>query len=347
VPITSHAVVSIVGAKPIPSLTGSNGISSSDWPAYRFALDVDASQLFPPAYQDKEAAKEALLHVVRRDPHQLGLDRSRWRLQDVQEHCPWLRCRTEAGIWQVLDHLGIHYKRGRTYVHSPDPAYEEKLARIAALKRFVQAHPEEYVLLYQDESTIYRQPSVGYHYEASGSDRPYARQARMLNNVIRLVGTLDALTGRVVIKTWSKVGTKQMASFYQLVRQAYPHARRIWIIQDNWPVHFHPDVLLALEEQERLYPVKLPRNWTTVPTQEAIKQCSGWHLPIQIVQLPTYASWCNPIEKLWRKLKQDQLHLHPWAHDLPTLRQQILRFFEPFETGSLELLSSVGLHLPY
>ncbi len=28
------------------------------------------------------------------------------------------------------------------------------------------------------------------------------------------MGTLDALTGRVVSKTWSKVGTKQMAAFY-------------------------------------------------------------------------------------------------------------------------------------
>jgi len=38
-------------------------------------------------------------------------------------------------------------------------------------------------------------------------------------------------------------------------------------------VHFHPHVLLALEEQERLYSVKLPRTWTKVPTQEALKQC--------------------------------------------------------------------------
>ncbi len=317
------------------------------WQADGFAQDEGASLLFPPVYQDNEAAKEALLHVVRRDPHQMGIDRSRWRLQDVLEHCPWLHCQTQAGLWQILDRLDIHYKRGRTYVHSPDPAYEEKLARIEALKRFVQANPAEYVLLYQDECSIYRQPSVGYNYEAAGSDAPHARQARQLNNTIRLVGTLDALTGRVVVKTWSKVGTKQMASFYQIVRQAYPHAKRIWIIQDNWPIHFHPDVLLALEEQERLYPVKLPRNWTTTATKEAIKQCGQWHLPIQIVQLPTYASWCNPIEKLWRKLKQDQLHLHPWAEDLSTLREQILTFFQPFETGSLQLLSSVGLHLPY
>jgi hypothetical protein len=328
-------------------MTGSIGIKRMGCQVYTFGRDEGASLLFPPQYHDSESAKEALLHVVRRDPHQMGIDHSRWRLQDVLTSCPWLRCSTSSGVWQVLDRLAIHYKRGRTYVHSPDAAYEEKLARIEALKRFVQAHADEEVLLYQDECTIYRQPSVGYSYEAAGSDAPHALQAHQLNNIIRLVGTLDALTGRVLIKTWSKVGTKQMASFYQFVRCAYPQAKRIWIIQDNWPIHFHPDVLLALEPPERLYPVKLPRNWTKVPTQEAIKQCGHWHLPIQIIQLPTYASWCNPIEKLWRKLKQDQLHLHPWAQDLPTLREQVLQFFQPFETGAPELLRSVGLHLPY
>ena len=74
-------------------------------------------------------------------PIKSGSSRSRWRLQDLLEHCAWLRCQTQAGMWQVLAHLDIRYNRGRTYVHSPDPAYEEKLARIEALKRFVQAHP--------------------------------------------------------------------------------------------------------------------------------------------------------------------------------------------------------------
>ena len=39
----------------------------------------------------------------------------------------------------------------------------------------------------------------------------------------------------------------------------------------------------------------------------------GWQLPIQLVPLPTYASWCNPIEKLWRQLRQELLHLHRFA----------------------------------
>jgi transposase len=66
-------------------------------------------------------------------------------------------------------------------------------------------------------------------------------------------------------------------------------------------------------------------------------------LPIQIVQLPTYASWYNPIEKLWRWLKQDLIHLHRYASDLDQLRTHIRTFLDAFATGSQELLHYVGL----
>ncbi len=62
--------------------------------------------------------------------------------------------------------------------------------------------------------------------------------------------------------------------------------------------------------------------------------------------LPTYASWANPIEKLWRWLRQDLLHLHRLAGDLAGLRAAVERFLERFAHGSLALLRYVGLPLP-
>ena len=61
--------------------------------------------------------------------------------------------------------------------------------------------------------------------------------------------------------------------------------------------------------------------------------------------LPTYASWLNPIEKLWRWLKQDVLYLHSLAKDLEELRQQVRDFLDNFSTGSDSLLQYVGLLL--
>jgi len=69
-------------------------------------------------------------------------------------------------------------------------------------------------------------------------------------------------------------------------------------------VHTHPDWLVALEPQATRWPWYRPPNGPTEPGAAAIRRWGELKLPIQIVPLPTYASWCNPIEKLWRKPRQ-------------------------------------------
>jgi transposase len=105
-----------------------------------------------------------------------------------------------------------------------------------------------------------------------------------------------------------------LAAFYTRLRAAYPEADRIYLVQDNWPIHFWPEV------------------------EHAASQAG-----IKMVRLPTYAPWLNPIEKLWRKLKQEVLHLHRWRDDWSALQQRVLNFLESFSAGSAELLYYVGL----
>lgn len=284
--------------------------------------------------------------MVRRDPHQFDLERSRWTLQHIREQLPEWKVTTDGGMHQVLDRLGIHYKRGRSYIHSPDPLYEAKRARQAQIQaRVLLAYPQE-VLLFLDECGIKRQPSVGYNYEAAGSEAPHAQWQPCYDTLTRIMATLDPLTGQVVYTLIGKVTTSALVRFYRKVCAAYPQATRLWIVQDNWPVHLHPDVLCALEPQECLYPVAFSPSWCkkqqpSPSVQRRTKPQAP--LPIQIVQLPTYASWCNPIEKLWRWLKQDLIHLHRCAQDLDQLRSHIRTFLDAFAISSQELLQYVGL----
>lgn len=257
----------------------------------------------------------------------------------IKASCPWLELETEAGLWQLLKRLGISYKRGRDYVYSPDPAYEAKLSLIEQCRLRAYYAPQEYALLYLDELTYYRQPSLARAYEASGQPQPLARRSYRANTAFRVVGALDAITGRVLFRQRSKIGLTCLSEFYADIGAAYSTHKQIYVVEDGWPIHFHPDVLARLQRQDFPWPPRVPSNWPTEPRAKAVKN----DLPIQILTLPTYASWLNPIEKLWRWLKQDVLHLHRLSDDWSALKQRVATFLNQFQYGSLELLHYVGL----
>lgn len=270
----------------------------------------------------------------------MGHNQSRWTLAALNRSCDWLRTTTLGGLWQVLHRLGIHYKRGRHYVHSPDPYYVQKVGFIQLFLLRAWYAPEQYVLLYEDELTYYRQPTLARDYELAGNTQPLACMSYATNTQFRVVGALNAITGRVTYQQHSHITLEHMSDFYAVVRADYPDAKEIYIVQDNWPVHFHPDVLARLQPQS-FYPAppKVPPNWRIQARRRAIRD----NLPIRLLLLPTYASWLNPIEKLWRWLKQDVLHLHRKSDDWPGLKLDVSAFLDGFSVGSTELLYYTGL----
>jgi DDE superfamily endonuclease len=283
---------------------------------------------------------------VRRDPHQWGYDRARWTLAMLRETCDWLRLAGDGSLSALLARLGIAYKRGRDYIHSPDPDYPAKLDRVAQIVAAARASAGRVVALYLDELTYYRQPTLAAAYAATGADQPLARRSYRANTVTRVIGALNVVDARVSYRQASRLGIRQLVAFHQQLRADYPAAERLFLIEDNWPIHFHPDVLVALEPQENRYPLYRPRSWSLEPTPQAVKRWGHLQLPIQLVPLPTYASWTNPIEKLWRWLKQAALHLHRLANRLDPLREEVCRFLDQFADGSQELLRYVGLLVP-
>jgi hypothetical protein len=199
--------------------------------------------------------------------------------------------------------------------------------------------PDQYILLYLDELTSYRQPSLSQAYEQSGSTQPLAQRSHKSNTALRVLAALKAMTGQVNYGQRNRTTLACLSQFWFDWRTAYPQADLIYVVVDNWPIHFHPDVLAPLQSQAFPFPPKLPPTWPTIPSKKAVHD----DLPIQLLCLPTYASWLNPIEKLWRWLKQDILHLHRLSTDWQALKALIANFLDKFSFGSSDLLSYVGL----
>lgn len=283
---------------------------------------------------------------MRRSPRTYDLDQTRWTLDAIRRAYWRLADCSLACIHGLLKRLGIVWKRAREAVYSPDPHYDAKRAWVAQLREQAATSGGRSVVVFLDEITIGRQPTVANAYAPAGVEQARAWRSHSADTLTRVVATLDAGDGRVVFRRAGKITVETLVQFYQELRAAYPDAERIYVVQDNWPIHTHPDVLAALEPQESPFAWHRPAAWSTEPSAAARRKWGTLQLPIQIVPLPTYASWCNPIEKLWRKLRQDVTHLHLWADELPELRAAIDAFLAQFADGSAALLQYVGLGPP-
>jgi hypothetical protein len=255
---------------------------------------------------------EQLVEVVHQAPEVHGVVRPRWRLADLKAVLPWLSEYTLSGICLALKRLKIKRKAGRLSVHSPDLEYRSKMDRVYHARQIAKRYPNRVRLLYADELNLYRQPTLAQRYASVGHE-PTTPLSASPNNLWRLVSALDINSGQVTWSDGSKVGVEALRRLLAQIRQVYPD-KVLFLVWDNWSIHYHPRVLAKAAE-----------------------------LGIHILWLPTYAPWTNPVEKLWRWLKQEVVHCHRLADEWEVLRERVRHFLHQFDFGSTALLRYVGL----
>lgn len=237
--------------------------------------------------------------------------RSRWRLVDLAQVIPSFANYTLAGISLALKRLKVRRKRGRLSIHSPDLAYQSKMSWVERACALARQASERVSILYGDEFSLYRQPTLGPLYAQAGQE-PKAGLSQRANTRHRISGALDLLSGKVTFTEGAKMGVAGLRRSLERLREVYCQ-RTIILIWDNWPIHYHPQVLAKAAE-----------------------------LGIEILWLPTYAPWTNYIEKLWRWVKNKLLHHHRLADKWRELKMRVTEFLAEFANGSTELLRYVG-----
>jgi transposase len=251
--------------------------------------------------------------MSRRNPQ---LTPCRWSLLIVRQTFEWLAGYTLSGVWRVLHTLEIEWKQGYVRLWSPDPAYAPKVRRIKKGLKQAASDPQHVVAVFLDEMGYYRWPSASHDWLADAEGFPRAEHRGHDNNQQwRVIGALNACTGQVSYLQGYIVGRQQVCAFYRQLAEQYARFQKTYVIEDNWNIHTHPDVQATLKQ--------LPH--------------------LEVVELPTYASWLNPIEKLWRWVRQTVLHRHRLSDRWDDLKQRVASFFDQFKDGSQELLRYVGL----
>ena len=273
-------------------------------------------------FEEVEAVREELLEILHAGPGEAarrevavtksGPAPSRWTLRTIRASGDWLTAYSVSGVWRVVQScgLGVHSSCARLF--SPDPDYRSKLRRLHRCLRDAARHPDTVVALFLDEFGSPRWPEVAPTWGVEAAVAPRAGNTQHW----RPIGALNALTGQVNYLDGYLVGRHQVSQFYGLLERAYPKTvELIYGIQDNWHIPTPPDVVSAWEDYPRIKPV--------------------W--------LPTSAPWLNPIEKLWRGLRQDILKMPRWGEDWPQVTQRVREFLDQFAHGASALLRYVGL----
>ena len=215
-------------------------------------------------------------------------------------------------MWRYLNRQGLKLRSARGQQFSPDPAYQAKLIDLEMARWEARRYPRSVAAVFIDERGFSRWPEPGL---GGGAEPAVADRLGSNNGLWRLIGGLNAVTGRVdYLDNYIAGPAKVIESYGELVG-AYPQAEAAYVTQDNGSIHKNPEVLEAL------------RQWPAV----------------QPVWLPTYAPWLNPIEKLWRWLKQDVLKLHRLADNGEGLRRRVRDWRGQFQGGAQRLLEYVGL----
>lgn len=83
-------------------------------------------------------------------------------------------------------------------MHSPDPHYQLKRGYLAATHVLRDQNPSEVVLVYMDELTYYRRPSLNRAYAYKGHHQDRVRLGHKSNQRARIAACVDTLTGRVI-----------------------------------------------------------------------------------------------------------------------------------------------------
>jgi hypothetical protein len=240
---------------------------------------------------------------------------SRWTLRTIRATFSWLQDYGLSGVWRLLRRCKLTLRSAHVQHYSPDPDYAVKEAELLRYLRTTAQARTERVVLFLDEMGYYRWPQPAPAWGPAAPLPPPTTMPTGTNTQWRIVGALNALTGQVDYLDDYIVGRKQLINFYGRLAQRYADMEYSYVVQDNWSIHHHADVLTALQHWPQIVPV--------------------W--------LPTYAPWLNPIEKLWRWLRQDLLKLHRHAGDWPAMRHQVRSFLDQFRHGSHDLLHYVGL----
>lgn len=237
--------------------------------------------------------------LVRSSPEDHGHQRPTWTREMLVET---MKRKTGVRIHvgtmsRALNQIGARRGRPRPTVRCPWSERSNN-ARLAMIRRLIDTLPRGHVVVYEDEVDVHLNPKIGLDWMG------YEQQKEVVTpgqNVKRyLAGAMNVITGQL---TWVEAEKKNSMLFIMLLhtlRTAYPRAKVIHVILDNYGIHSSEITRAVLSSLDRR---------------------------VRLNFLPPYCPQHNKIERLWLDLHAAVTRNHR-CPDLLSLMCRVRRFLK-------------------
>ena len=203
---------------------------------------------------------------------------------------------SRSSVQRILSAKGLKPHRVRQWLHSPDPCFREKVARICDLYR---NPPADAVVLCIDEKPLQtlerRFPTTVGPDGVVRRDFEYVR-----HGVGHLLAALNGVTGEVTTEVVDKRDAATLTRFMQAVARRY-RGKRVIVVWDNLNIHHEG-------KDDRWERFNADRKH-----------------PFEFVHTPVHASWVNQVE-LWFSILQRRVIRHGSFEHQGRIKQEVEAF---------------------
>jgi hypothetical protein len=253
--------------------------------------------------------------AVRRSPREAGYTMSLWTTKLVR-HLLYTRFGVEycrECVRQVLHALGFRLRRLRHRHLKAQPA--EQAAFRAELAALLAAWPQDQELLFVDEATVRRHPTLTAQW-CLGDDLPEVPTGDD-HTKVHVYGAVAPLTGRTPSHIGAVLGKGELVKFVRHLVTSY-RGKRLLVIHDR-------------AEQHKGQPVA-----------ELLQAAAG-----RLVLKPqlAYSPELNPEERIWKWMRRVVTHNH-WFASLPEEIQALRDFFSYLSGRKAQVRQLCAIKIP-
>jgi transposase len=213
-----------------------------------------------------EQARRRICLIARCCPRDLGLAFSTWSLTKLAEYLAvaGIARISRESIRQILRAAGVSWQATKTWKASSDPDFLAKMHRVLGL---YDHRPGGGRVICADEfGPLNLQPRPGRAWRPARHPARLRASYRRTEGVRHMIAALDLATGQIIYRIRERKRWQELLAFLKLLRQRWP-GQKLYVILDNFSPHKHPQIL----------------SWAAASD-------------VELVFLPTYASWLNWIE---------------------------------------------------